>query len=102
MNRRTTITRDYLRRLRNEIDFSHLLRYLRWPHQRTDGKLTFVCPECSESQTSVNPKTNLARCFRCEKNWNPIDFTMQVYHIEFLEAVGQLEPLLSRSDDRGH
>lgn len=94
MPKRTIITRDYLRRLRNEIDFSQLLRYLRWPHQRTDGKLTFVCPQCNESQTSVNPKTNLARCFRCEKNWNPIDFTMEVYCIEFLEAVGQLDHLL--------
>lgn len=94
MSNRTILTRDHLRRLRNEIDFRHLLRYLRWPHACTDGKLTFVCPLCSESQTSVNPKTNLARCFRCEKNWNPIDFTMEVYHIEFLEAVGQLGPLL--------
>lgn len=96
MHQRTIITRDYLRRLRNEIDFGHLLHYLRWSHQRIDGKLIFVCPQCSESHTSVNPKTNLARCFRCEKNWNPIDFTMEVYHIEFLDAVGQLEPLLPR------
>lgn len=98
MNHRTILTRDYLRRLRNEINFGHLFRYLRWSHKRTDGKLIFVCPQCSESQTSVNPKTNLARCFRCEKNWNPIDFTMEVYHIEFLEAVGQLETLLPRND----
>ena len=102
MNQRTIITRDYLRRLRNEIDFGHLLHYLRWPHQRTDGKLNFVCPTCSELQTSVNRKTNLARCFRCQKNWNPIDFTMEVYKIEFLEAVGQLEPLLPRCPNRGN
>ena len=49
-----------------------------WPwKRRADGVIQFVCPECSESQTSVNPKTNLARCFRCERNWNPIDFTME-------------------------
>ena len=101
MNQRTILTRDYLRRLRNEIDFGQLLHYLRWPHRRTDSNLTFVCPTCKESQTSINPKTNLARCFRCEKNWNPIDFTIEVYKIEFLEAVGQLEPLLPRSLDRG-
>ena len=100
MYQRTIITRDYLRRLRNEIDFNHLMRYLRWPHRRRDGKLIFVCPQCSESQTSVNPKTNLARCFRCEKNWNPIDFIMEVYHIEFLEAVGHLETLLPHNPDR--
>ena len=94
MNERTIITRDYLRRLRNEIDFGNLFRYMRWPHKRQDGKLIFVCPDCSESQTDVNRQTNLARCFRCEKNWNPIDMTIAVYRIEFLEAVGQLECLL--------
>ncbi len=98
MSNRTIITRDYLRRLRNEIDFGQLFRYLSWSHKRTDGKLIFVCPQCNESQTSVNPKTNLARCFRCEKNWNPIDFTMEVYRIEFLEAVGQLKNLLPHED----
>ncbi len=94
MNERTIITRDYLRRLRNEIDFGNLFRYMRWPHKRQDGKLIFVCPDCSESQTDVNRQTNLARCFRCKKNWNPIDITIAVYRIEFLEAVGQLECLL--------
>jgi len=84
--------------MRNEIDFRRLFHYLRWPHRQADGKLTFVCPTCSESQTSVNPKTNLARCFRCQQNWNPIDFTMQVHNIEFLEAVGQLEPLLPHGE----
>ena len=97
-NRKIVLTAEYLRRLRNEIRWAHLLRYLRWPHQKTNGKVTFVCPECSESQTSVNPKTNLARCFRCKLNWNPIDFTMQVYHIEFLDAVGQLDVLLPSND----
>jgi len=95
MNERIITTRAHLRRLRNEINFGQLFRYLRWPFKRTDGKLIFVCPECSESQTSVNPKTNLARCFRCRKNWNPIDFTMDVSRIEFIEAIGQLECLLS-------
>ncbi len=65
MPERTIITRDYLRRLRNEIDFNHLLRYLRWPHQQTDGKLTFVCPDCSEitdkcqSEDQLSPMLSL-------------------------------------------
>jgi DNA primase len=100
MRERTILTRDYLWRLRNEIDFGQLFRYLSWPHKRRDGKLSFVCPECSESQTDVNPKTNLARCFRCERNWNPIDFTIEVHRIEFLEAVGQLDGLLPRNPRR--
>jgi hypothetical protein len=95
MSKRIVITREYLRRLRNEIDFRNLFRHIRWPHKRQDGKLIFVCPECGESQTDVNRRTNLARCFRCEKNFNPIDMTMAVYRIEFIEAVGQLECLLT-------
>lgn len=97
---RTIIRRDRLRQLRNEIDFSHLFRRLGWPwKRRDDGVILFVCPECSESQTSVNPKTNLARCFRCERNWNPIDFTMVVGRMEFLDAYDYLEEMLPRPPD---
>ena len=97
---RTVIRRDNLRELRNMIDFSHLFRRLVWPwKRRNDGVILFVCPECSESETSVNPKTNLARCFRCERNWNPIDFTMAVGRMEFLEAYDYLEEMLPRPPD---
>lgn len=102
--KRTIIRRDILREIRNMIDFSHLFRRLGWPRKRRDdGVILFVCPECSESETSVNPKTNLARCFRCERNWNPIDFTMDVGRMEFLEAYDYLEEMLPRPpepDDR--
>lgn len=97
---RTIIRRDRLHKLRNTIDFSHLFRRLGWPwKRREDGVILFVCPECRESQTSVNPKTNLARCFRCERNWNPIDFTIEVGHMDFLEAYGYLEEMLPRPPD---
>ena len=97
---RKIIRRDRLRQLRNEIDFSHLFRRLGWPwKRRDDGVILFVCPECSESETSVNPKTNLARCFRCEMNWNTIDFTKAVGRMEFLEAYGFLEEMLPRPPD---
>ena len=97
---RTIIRRDRLRQLRNEIDFSHLFRRLGWPwKRRDDGVILFVCPECSESETSVNPKTNLARCFRCERNWNTIDFTMDIGRMEFLEAYDYLEEMLPRPPD---
>ena len=97
---RTIIRRDRLHELRNTIDFSHLFRRLGWPwNRRADGVIQFVCPKCCESQTSVNPKTNLARCFRCERNWNPIDFTMDVGRMEFLEAYGYLGEMLPRPPD---
>lgn len=88
------ITRAYLYRLRNEVPFGPLFRQLGWPHKRVGNQLRFVCPVCRESQTSVNPATNLARCFRCELNWNPIDFTIKVTSCEFTQAIAQLEELL--------
>jgi hypothetical protein len=93
---RIIITRAYLYRLRNEVPFAGLFRKLDWPHKRVGAQLRFVCPVCSEHQTSVNPTTNLARCFRCQLNWNPIDFTKTVTNCEFLQAVAQLDDLLPR------
>ena len=54
----------------------------------------FVCPVCRESESDVNLKTNLGRCFHCEQNFNPIEFTMAVEVVEFVEAVEFLKPLL--------
>jgi hypothetical protein len=88
------VTRAYLHRLRNEVPFQLLFRKLGWSHKRVGIQLRFVCPVCSESQTSINPATNLARCFRCQRNWNPIDFTITVTNCEFLQAIAQLEELL--------
>ena len=89
---RINIRRDRLRTIRNTIDFRQVFRRLGWPWKhREDGVILFVCPKCSERQTSVNSKTNLARCFRCEENWNPIDFTMEVGRMDFLEAYGFLK-----------
>jgi len=85
---------ELLRRLRNEIPIDWLINYLSWPHKRRDGQFVFVCPLCGESQSDVNPKTNLGRCFRCERNFNPIEFTMAVQAVEFVEAVENLKPLL--------
>jgi DNA primase len=85
---------ELLRRLRNEIPIDWLIGYLRWPHKRRNGQFVFVCPVCRESESDVNPKTNLARCFHCQQNFNPIEFTMAVEVVEFVEAVEFLKPLL--------
>jgi hypothetical protein len=91
MSDRIFIRRDVLRRMRNEIDFKVLFQRQGWPwKRREDGVVQFVCPRCSERQTAINPKTNLARCFRCEINWNPIDFTIETAHMEFLQTYAYL------------
>jgi len=87
---------DLLRRLRNEIPIDWLIRHLDWPHKRRDGRFVFVCPRCGESATAIKPETNLGRCFRCETNFNPIDFTIVVRAYDFLQTVEFLAPLLRR------
>lgn len=85
---------EYLRRLRNEIGWPELLKRLNWLHKNREGRLVFQCPQCNEMLTGVNDRTNLGRCFRCEENWNPIDFTMEVWELEFKSAIAVLESLL--------
>lgn len=80
-------TRHQLFRLRNEISIDDLLRRLDWPCKVREGRFCFVCPRCSESLTAVNEQTNLARCFRCEENFNPIDLVMLTRQFDFVEAV---------------
>ncbi len=71
--------KDELFRLRNHIPINDVIvRVLDLPSKTRDGYLRFLCPICSEFMTACNPKTNLARCFRCERNFNPIDLVMVV------------------------
>jgi len=84
-----------LRRLRNEIPINILIAdFLQLPCKVSEGYFRFLCPLCSEFITATNPKTNLARCFRCEKNFNPIDMTMLVNRWNFRETVEYLEGLI--------
>jgi hypothetical protein len=85
---------EYLRRLRNEISLLNVLRALHWPHKQQEGRLRFQCPRCEFGHTSINPRTNLGRCFRCAENFNPIDFVMAAENYDFLMAVTYLSPLL--------
>ena len=83
-----------LRRLRNEIPTEWLIGHLGWPHKHREGRFVFVCPACGESDSSVKRDTNLARCFRCQRNFNPLEFTMASQELDFVEAVEFLKPLL--------
>jgi predicted RNA-binding Zn-ribbon protein involved in translation (DUF1610 family) len=59
--------------------------------EKNQGALRFGCPLCGEFNTAINFSTNLARCFRCETNFNPIDMVMAVKDINFVEAVTLLK-----------
>jgi hypothetical protein len=74
--------------LRNNIPVDMLIRdQLQIPSKIRDGFFRFLCPVCNEFQTAVNPNTNLARCFRCEKNFNTIDLVMAVRGCGFKNSV---------------
>ena len=77
--------------LRNHIPIKNLIRTLGIPSRMIEGYFRFACPVCHEFNTAINPKTNLARCFDCNKNFNPIDLTIIVKEINFLQAVSFLE-----------
>ena len=85
---------EFLRRLRNDIVWARLLQHLDWPHKHRHGQLAFLCPRCQEYLSAVNPRTNLGRCFYCETNFNPIDFTIAAQDCDFVTAVRYLKPLL--------
>lgn len=88
------ITPQKLRNLRNHIQIDRVLVTVGLPVKHSEGYLRFLCPLCGEFNTATNPRTNLARCFRCEKNFNPIDLVMIVDRCSFLEAVDLLETSL--------
>jgi len=57
------------------------------PCRNTEGCFSFLCPLCNEFDTAVNPETNLARCFRCQKNFNIIDLVMLITKLDFVKSV---------------
>jgi DNA primase len=84
--------------LRNAIPVRWLIRdELQIPSKISEGVFRFLCPVCNEFQTSTHPTTNLARCFRCEKNFNTIDLVMAVKELSFRESALFLRQILANS-----
>ena len=90
-------TRDYLRRIRNEIPLNSLLERLDWPSKYREGEFFTLCPGCQEFLVKKTPQENLGHCFGCDRNFNTIDFTMLIKDVDFVIAIGILDPLLPRS-----
>ncbi|MDH3828708.1 MAG: CHC2 zinc finger domain-containing protein [Desulfobacterales bacterium] len=80
-------TDGFLRRLRNEVDIDLVINRLRLETRPSKKNLRFRCPVCHGFHTATNPKTNLARCFDCRLNFNPIDLVMAVTACSFVETV---------------
>ena len=79
---------NFLRRLRNDILIDDVIVNLLNLQVRNEHQiLRFRCPLCFNFHTATNHKTNLARCFDCQKNFNPIDLVMTVAKCNFVDAV---------------
>lgn len=79
---------DFLRMLRNDIPIDEVIVDLLNLEVQKDRKtIRFRCPLCYNFHTATNHKTNLARCFDCEKNFNPIDMVITVGNCGFVDAV---------------
>ncbi len=84
-----------LYKLRNSIPIHVLIETkLGIPAKISEGVFRFLCPLCNEFQTGVNPRTNLSRCFRCEKNFNTTDMVMAWHSIGFVDSVKYLQAIL--------
>jgi DNA primase len=88
-------SKNELYTMRNEIDVRMLIeKTLCIPCRVTQGCFRFMCPLCQRFNTAVNPKTNLARCFACEKNFNTIDLVMLIQQTDFVHSAKFLQSIL--------
>ncbi len=85
--------------LRNDIFIDDLIENcLMIPAKYCEEFFRFLCPLCNEFQTATNPKTNLARCFRCEQNFNTIDLMMICKGLDFVESVKALKKIYDKQN----
>ena len=83
---------NLLRRIRNQIPIKKvIITMLNMEVRQTSKWLRFRCPLCHNFHTATNQSTNLARCFDCRENFNPIDIVMAVGECSFVEAVEYLK-----------
>jgi len=94
-------TDGFLKRLRNEIDIDQVIHTLALETRTGTNYLRFRCPVCHGFHTATNTKTNLARCFECKINFNPIDLVMAVTAQSFVETVEYLKPHLTDTRTNG-
>ncbi len=88
---------EYLRMIRNKIKIDQLICVLRLETRSSNKLVRFRCPLCHGFHTATKAKTNLARCFDCKRNFNPIDLVMAVSRYGFVDSVEFLKQLIDSS-----
>lgn len=92
------ISNTTLRDLRNQIPIQLVItKLLKLQTVNDDGLLRFQCPKCRHFNTATNSNTNLARCFRCQLNFNPIDLVIAAHGCSFKDAISSLSPYLNNT-----
>jgi DNA primase len=86
-------SKEELWALRNEVSIKGLMEALEVPVKMQEGLFRFLCPSCGEFETGVKVETNLGRCFRCDKNYNPIEIVMATKGYSFVSSVRYLSEL---------
>ncbi len=92
------LSKQHLWRLRNHLPIRSVIAdILGIAWKISEGRFRFLCPLCHDFHTATHPDTNLARCFRCQQNFNPIDLTMTQKRYDFLQAVALLDQYLDHT-----
>ena len=94
------ISKTELIHLRNDIPIRTVLHALLIPWKQDDELTRFYCPLCGNMHSSIHPTENLARCFDCQKNFNPIDLVRAQKKCGFTTAVLWLRVLRQRIGDK--
>jgi hypothetical protein len=90
------ISSNRLRTIRN-LDIARVVEYVGLAATPRGRRRRFVCPLCRGCHTTLASKSNLARCFRCQTSFNPIDLVLAGGGHSFIEAVEYLESILCGS-----
>ena len=89
-------TKQQLFVVRNEIDIDWLITDKLNLERQFNGMWRFCCPLCQDFNTATQRKTNLSRCFSCQKNFNTIDLVIYSKKINFIPSVNFLLSLLKK------
>lgn len=92
----TPFTKQQLFQVRNEVDIDWLISEKLSIERQFNGAWRFRCPLCQELNTATQKKTNLARCFSCQKNFNTIDIVIYTKKLNFVPSVRFLLSLLDK------
>jgi len=87
-------TKQQLFQVRNKIDIHWLINEKLDLDRQFNGAWRFRCPLCQEFNTATQKKTNLGRCFSCQKNFNTIDLVIYSKQVNFAPSVKWLLSLL--------